>query len=250
MGLHYNEKEDLIMADYKLVFEESFDYTGKPNPELWDFEVGEKWANNESQCYIDSLDNCYVADGSLHIIATKHDTDTCKYRSARISTKHKKHFKYGRFVIRAKMPKGKGAWPAIWFLGTKKEHRWPKIGEIDLLEFAGNRPDQVTCAIHTKAYNHTIQNDIGAKKTLTDASEHFHDYILEWSEEELIFLVDYEEVLRVTKKLDDTHDQWPFDDPYYMIINLAVGGWYGGPIDDEDLPFHFEVAFIRYFEKI
>lgn len=238
------------MADYKLVFEENFDYTGTPNPDIWTFQVGEKWANNESQCYVDSPENCYVKDGALHIVATKHQTDTCKYRSARLMTKNKKHFKYGRFVVRAKMPKGKGAWPAIWFLGTDSQYRWPHVGEIDLLEYAGNRPEKVTCAIHTGTYNHRIGTDIGTSKVLKDASDNFHDYILEWSENELRFLVDYEEILKVNKKPGDTHDEWPFDDPYYMIINLAVGGWYGGLIRDEDLPFHFEIAFIRYFEEI
>lgn len=237
------------MANYKLVFEENFDYIGKPNPDLWTLEVGEKWSNNESQCYVDDINNCYVKDGALHIVATKHE-NPCKYRSARLVTRGKKTFKYGRFVVRAKMPKGRGAWPAIWFLSANNTHRWPKKGEIDLLEFAGNRPHQVTSAIHTKTYNHTIKTDIGAKHKLESASDDFHDYILEWDENALRFLVDYEEILKVEKKPTDTHDEWPFDEPYYMILNLAVGGWYGGKIVDEDLPYHFEVAFIRYFEKI
>ncbi|MCV2232181.1 glycoside hydrolase family 16 protein [Paracholeplasma manati] len=238
------------MAKFKLAFEENFDYTGKPNPDIWTYQVGPKWANNEKQCYVDFDDNCYVKDGALHIIATKTNDLGCPYYSSRLMTKDKKHFQYGRFVVRAKMPQGRGSWPAVWFLGTTKEHRWPAMGEIDLLEYAGNRPNQVTCAIHTETYNHKIDTHKGSTYPMTDLAGEFHDYILEWTPEHLSFQVDYHEILKVEKQPGDTFKEWPFDQPYYMIVNLAVGGWYAGDIQDADLPFHFEVAFIRHFELI
>lgn len=238
------------MPKFKLAFEENFDHIGKPNPNIWTYQVGPKWANNEKQCYVDHDENCFVKDGALHIVATKTDDPGCPYRSARLMTKDKKHFQYGRFVVRAKMPVGRGAWPAIWFMGTTKTHRWPACGEIDLMEFAGNRRDQVTAAIHTEAYNHTIKTDkVGTYKSM-DFDTSFHDYILEWTPTHLSFQVDYNEILRVEKQPNDTFAEWPFDQPYYMILNLAVGGWYGGPIHDTDFPFEFEIAFIRHFELI
>jgi beta-glucanase (GH16 family) len=214
--------------------------------------VGEKWANNESQCYVDDLKNAYVKDGKLHLVATLHDQEKCKYQSARLNTYGKKHFQYGKYVIRAKMPIGKGSWPAIWFLGIGKMNdvRWPLCGEIDLLEFAGNRLGKVSCAIHTQSYNHRIKTDKGTNISLNTSSSAFHDYILEWTDEFLSFQVDSKEILRVNKEKGDTVAEWPFDQPYYMIVNLAVGGWYAGEIKDVDLPFHFEVAFIRHYELV
>jgi beta-glucanase (GH16 family) len=238
------------MRNYKLVYEENFDIDGKPDPEVWTFEVGEKWSNNESQCYVDSLENCYIKDGKLNLVATIHDTPTCKYRSTRMNTFKKKHFQYGKFIVRAKMPVGKGSWPAIWFLGsTKTDIRWPKCGEIDLLEFAGNRPGIVSCAIHTEAYNHKIDTQIGRRKVLETASTEFHDYSLEWTKDFLSFGIDGKEYLKINRKKNDTFAEWPFDQPYFMILNLAVGGWYAGEIDDKDLPYHFQIDSIKVYQE-
>lgn len=223
-------------------------YDGKPNETIWNIEVGDKWHNEEKQCYVDNLDNLIVTDGSLQLKATLHQ-EGCKYRSARINTKNKVHFMYGRYVIRAKMPKGRGSWPAIWFLGEDiKDLGWPICGEIDLMEYAGNSPKQVTCAIHTKTYNHRINTDLGGKIELDDLSDTFHDFILEWHPSYLSFQVDYVEIFRHEKKITDTEDEFPFNKPYYMIINQAVGGMYGKEIHDSDFPFLFEVACIKVFE--
>jgi len=238
------------MPIYQLVFEENFEKDGRPNPDIWTHEVGEKWSNNESQCYVDSPKNSFIKDGKLHLIATREQDGSCRYHSARINTHGKKHFQYGKFVVRAKMPKGRGAWPAIWFLGNTGEERmrWPKCGEIDLMEYAGNRPDKVSCAIHTEAYNHKINTDIGTRIELPSASDLFHDYTLIWTKDTLQFFVDEKEILAIHKKEGDTEAEWPFEKPYYMILNLAVGGWYGGPIHDEDLPFHFEIDAIKVYD--
>jgi len=243
-------KRGFFMKNYKLMFEENFNIDGKPNPDLWNFEVGEKWANNESQCYVDDLKNAYVLEGKLNLLATLHDQDICKYQSARLNTFGKKHFQYGKFVVRAKMPIGKGSWPAIWFLGIGKmeQVRWPLCGEIDLLEFAGNRPGKVSCAIHTQSYNHKINSDKGTSVSLKTASTEFHDYVLEWTNEFLSFQVDDKEIYRVLKGKNDTVNEWPFDQPYYLIINLAVGGWYGGEIVDQDLPYHLQIESIKVYE--
>jgi beta-glucanase (GH16 family) len=235
------------MKEKQLLFEESFDYQGKPNESIWTIEVGDRWHNDEKQCYTDQKENVMVKDGALQLQATLNDSP-CKYLSGRINTKNKVHFMYGRFVIRAKLPKGRGSWPAIWFLGEDiKEVGWPKCGEIDLMEYAGNQPRQATCAIHTQSFNHRIQTDLGGKIELPDLSDTFHDFILEWHPNYLSFQVDYEEIFHLEKKETDTPNEYPFNKPYYLIINQAVGGMYGKEIIDTDLPFLFEVASIKVF---
>ena len=239
------------MENYKLVYEEHFDINGRPNPEIWNHEVGDKWSNNEIQCYVDDEIHSYIKDSKLHIIATHEKRNHCPIKSARLNTFGKKEFQYGRFIVNAKMPKGRGSWPAIWFLGSsKKEHRWPKCGEIDLLEYAGNRMQMVSCAIHTQSYNHKINTQKNKRTSLPSASDEFHNYMLDWTKDYLIFYVDDIEVMRIDKKPNDTFDEWPFDQPYFMILNLAVGGWYGGEVKIEDLPFHFEIDFIKVYEKL
>lgn len=239
------------MKAYQLVFEENFDIDGKVNPEYWNYEIGDRWPNNESQCYTDSLDHCFVKDSKLNIVASIYNQEHCKYQSAKINTRGKKHFQYGKFVIRAKMPKGKGSWPAIWFLGINKENhvRWPLCGEIDLVEFAGNRFGTVSSAIHTESYNHRIGTQKGKRIELLDASENFHDYELTWTEKELLFSVDGRVHLKVEKQENDTDKEWPFDQPFYLIINLAVGGWYGGEIDDSTFPFKLEIDSIKVYQE-
>ncbi|MCF7930302.1 MAG: glycoside hydrolase family 16 protein [Acholeplasmataceae bacterium] len=239
------------MKTYQLVFEENFDGQGKVNPLVWNYEIGDRWPNNESQCYTDSLDHCFVKDSKLHIKASIYNQEHCKYQSAKINTYGKQHFKYGKFVVRAKMPNGKGSWPAIWFLAVSNKEqqiRWPLCGEIDLVEFAGNRFGTVSSAIHTASYNHKIGTHKGKRIELPDASDQFHDYELTWTDKELVFSVDGNPYLTVEKQANDTEKEWPFDEPYYLIINLAVGGWYGGQIDDKTFPFELEVDSIKVYQ--
>ena len=233
----------------KLVYQEDFEQNPSINRNIWTLEVGEKWANNESQCYVDDQEHAYIQDGKLIIKATIHPDEPCKYRSARLNSRGKFEYQYGRLIIRAKMPKGRGAWPALWLMGAKKGPvRWPQCGEIDLVEFAGNRPGMITCAIHTQTYNHRIKTDKGTKITVDDASDQFHNYILDWTDQYLSFQIDDKEFFRVTKQPGDTENEWPFDQPFYLIMNLAVGGWYGGKIMDEDLPFEMQISSIQIYQ--
>lgn len=231
----------------KIIFQEDFKNAKDVNQDNWNIQVGNKWANNESQCYVDNNQNRYIKDGKLHIVATLNPEDECKYQSTRMNTKGKFQFQYGRLTVRAKLPKGRGAWPAFWLMGNTETNqvRWPLCGEIDLMEFSGNKPGIVTCAIHTETYNHHIKTDKGSKITVSDASDHFHDYTLDWTTDYLSFQIDGKEFFKVNKEKNDTVKEWPFDQPYYLIINLAVGGWYGGTIVDEDLPYHLEIESIK-----
>ena len=231
----------------KTIFQEDFSKDGQINQQHWNIQVGNKWANNESQCYVDNEKNGYIKDGRLHMVATLNQENECKYQSTRINTKGKVEFQYGRLTIRAKMPKGRGAWPALWLMGNtvNNQVKWPLCGEIDLVEFAGNRKGVITCAIHTESYNHKIKTDKGANISVPDASDNFHDYTLDWTKDYLSFQMDGKEFFRVEKMENDTVNEWPFDQPYYVIINLAVGGWYGGKIVDKDLPYHLEIESIK-----
>lgn len=231
----------------KTIFLEDFKQNGPINQDHWNVQVGTKWANNESQCYVDSEKNGYIKEGKLHLVATLNPESECKYQSARLNTKGKLEYQYGRLTIRAKMPKGRGAWPALWLMGNTSQNpvRWPLCGEIDLVEFAGNKPGIITCAIHTESYNHRIKTDKGTSISVPDASDAFHDYTLDWTKDSLSFQIDGKEFFRVDKNENDTIKEWPFDQPYYLIINLAVGGWYGGKIVDEDLPYHLEIESIK-----
>ncbi len=231
----------------KTLFQEDFKNNGSINQDHWTIQVGNKWANNESQCYVDSPTNGYIKDGKLHLVATFNPNQECRYQSTRLTSKGKIEFQYGRLTIRAKMPTGRGAWPALWLMGNTEKNpvRWPLCGEIDLVEFAGNRPGIITCAIHTETYNHRIKTDKGAKVSVPDASDEFHDYTLDWTNTYLSFQIDGKEFFKVEKQAGDTVSEWPFDQPYYVIINLAVGGWYGGKIVDDDLPYHMEIESIK-----
>jgi beta-glucanase (GH16 family) len=237
------------MKQYELVFAEHFEQDGRPDLNMWTHEVGEKWANREIQCYVNDDEHSYIKDAKLHLVATYHEDEPCPIRSARIHTFGKKHFFRGRFVFRAKMPKGRGSWPAIWFLGINRKEGWPICGEIDLVEYAGNRMHQVSCAIHTESYNHKIKTHKNKRTELATASDAFHEYMLDWTKDALVFYVDNKEVMRIDRKETDTIREWPFDQPFYMILNLAVGGWHGGPVAHEDFPFHFEIDYIRVYQE-
>ncbi|PKK97411.1 MAG: hypothetical protein CVV57_10875 [Tenericutes bacterium HGW-Tenericutes-2] len=231
----------------KIIFQENFKNTVDINQENWNIQVGNKWANNESQCYVDNTKNRYIKDGILHLVATFNPKYECKYQSTRINTKGKFQFQYGRLTVRAKLPKGRGAWPAFWLMGNTETNqvRWPLCGEIDLMEFSGNKPGIITSAIHTETYNHRIKTDKGSMIKVPDASDNFHDYTLDWTSDYLSFQIDGKEFFNVKKEKNDTVKEWPFDQPYYLIINLAVGGWYGGAIVDEDFPYHLEIESIK-----
>jgi beta-glucanase (GH16 family) len=238
------------MEEYQLVFFEDFLVEGKINSDDWNIQVGEKWANRELQCYTSQLENCHIKDSKLRLIATLHD-EGCKYRSARINTKGKHEWQYGIFIIKAKMPKGQGSWPALWFLGSKlsKQIGWPKCGEIDLMEFAGQRPTLIYGSLHSETYNHKINTERTLITEVPDASEQFHEYKIEWTEQSICFFIDDQSYGCYHQSPHDTFSEWPFDQPFYLIINLAVGGMFGGQVVDEDLPYTFEVDWIKVFQK-
>lgn len=218
------------------------------NETFWNYELGDGcpnlcgWGNNEPQHYTKT--NHKLADGKLHINIKKEDS---LYTSTRITTENKFDFKYGRVEARAKLPVGKGIWPAIWMLGANhREVGWPACGEIDILEYVGREPHMVFTSLHTPASH---GETINTKKTrIEDIEEGFHVYEAKWTEDEIAFSVDGE-LLYTFNPTPKNKDTWPFDQPFYLIINSAIGGKFGGyNIDDSVLPQEFIIDYIRVYQ--
>jgi beta-glucanase (GH16 family) len=239
------------MHTYKLVYFEDFLTDGPLNQADWNFQIGDKWHNRELQCYTNDISNCYIKDSKLIIKATIHDQEHCKYRSTRINTKDKRMWQYGKFEIKAKMPKGRGSWPALWLLGhnLSEENRWPLCGEIDLMEFAGHKPNTIFGSLHSGAYNHRKGTERTTTYHLDDPSDTFHVYGIIWDAHKIAFTIDDHVYASYKKGEKDTAYEWPFDQPFYLIINLAVGGMFGGVVHDEDLPYQLEIDWIKVYQQ-
>lgn len=230
----------------KLLWEENF--SGKSlNERVWNYELGDGcpnicgWGNNERQLYTKT--NHTLKDGKL-IITAKKDGD--KYTSTRITTAGKKEFKYGYIEARAKLPVGKGIWPAFWMLGSNiKQVGWPMAGEIDILEYVGKEPHMVFTSLHTKdSHGETINT----KKTpFPDIEQGWHTYAINWTKDKIEFFVDDKSVYTFAPE-NKTEEIWPFNQPFYFIINMAVGGNFGGPeVDDSIFPQEFMIDYIRVY---
>ena len=157
---------------------DEFDYTGAPDPNKWGYDIGGSgWGNNELQYYTNSTNNANVANGKLTITARKENVGGREYTSARLVTKNKGDFLYGRIEVAAKLPTGKGTWPAIWMLPTDWAYGdWPKSGEIDIMEHVGYDPNNVLSSVHTQAYNHSIGTQKSGGKNIPTALTAFHKY--------------------------------------------------------------------------
>lgn len=241
--------------DWKLVWSDEFDYTGLPNGSKWTYDTRGNsygWGNNELQWYtIANEKNTYVSDGTLKIMARKEPTSGKNYSSGRLMTKYKGDWLYGKIEVRAKVPAGNGTWPAIWMLSTENEYgTWPKSGEIDIMEHVGSNPDTVFSTTHTSWYNHirkTQKKGIIKDTTLTTA---FHTYTLEWDKDQ--YKVYYDDQLMFTYKNDgEGWESWPYNRPFHLILNLAVGGNLGGQkgVDDSLFPQTFEVDYVRVYQR-
>ncbi len=235
----------------KLIFEEHFNVDGAPNPTLWNVEVaGHGFGNNELQYYTNREKNIYVKDSILHIIANRENYENRSYTSAKMTTLGNQSFQYGRFEISMKLPKGKGTWPAFWFLGENVSRgvRWPLCGEIDLMEHVGKDENNVHFSLHSQNYNHKIGNNPHYHQYVDGITKDFHLYQMDWTKDGFIFYVDGIETARILKGDKNSIEDWPFDAPFYMIINLAIGGFWGGDVDDQMFPVEFLVDYIKVYE--
>lgn len=231
----------------KLVWEEHFDEKSL-NEKTWNIELGDGcpncgWGNNERQLY--TADNHKIEKSCL-VITAKKEADN-KYTSTRITTKGKKEFQYGRFEARAKLPVGQGIWPAFWMLGSNIDQvGWPMCGEIDILEYVGKEPNMVFTSLHTQDSH---GNTINTKKTKIESIEEgFHLYAIEWTPDKIEFFVDAKLVYTFQPELK-TQAVWPYNQPFYFIINMAIGGNFGGPeVDDAIFPQKFYIDYIKVYQ--
>lgn len=236
----------------KLVWSDEFNYKGLPDSSKWGYDRGAGgWGNNELQYYTRGRqENARVQDSNLVIEARKENFEGAAYTSARLVSKNKGDWKYGRFEIRAKLPAGKGMWPAIWMLPTKWMYGgWPQSGEIDIMENVGYLPDSIFGTVHTGAYNHSI-NTQKVKSILTkNISTSFHVYAIEWTAEEISFFVDGKKYNNF-KNEHTNSAAWPFDQEFHLLLNIAVGGNWGGKygVDDNIFPQQMVIDYVRVYQ--
>ncbi len=235
-----------------LVWSDEFDGT-EVNLSNWTFETGATgWGNQELQNYTDG-DNSEVIDGKLIITAEKinDNTQVGSYTSSRMVSKDKHEFRYGWMEIRAKLPSGRGIWPAIWMLGSNiNEVSWPACGEMDIMEYVGYQPNVVHSTVHTPS-GYGV-NGSGSSMTVVTCEEEFHNYGVIWTEKKMIYYVDDPDNVVHTYAPPVKNDQnWPFDQETFFILNVAVGGTWGGAqgIDNSIFPTTLEIDYVRVYQE-
>ena len=246
-----------VPAGYHLVWSDEFDSGTGPDPAKWSYDTSRNkagWWNNEAEYYsAQRAENARVVDGKLIIEDRKDDLSMMDdyggqhYSSARLVTQGKAQWTYGFFDIRAKLPCGNGQWPAIWLLGGGQ---WPNTGEIDIMEAVGHEPTTIYGTLHAvdaeKNHDH-----LGDKTDVPDQCTAFHNYQAEWTDKGITFLVDGKAYYHANRPAGANADAWPFTVPEYMILNIAVGGAWGGQqgIDDTAFPQQMQVDYVRVYQK-
>ena len=242
--------------DWQPVWSDEFDKPGATDPAKWTYEVGgHGWGNKEAQFYTDNRreNSRVIADkktGRLVIEARKEEFSGAKYTSARL--KSVADWTYGRMEIRAKLPGGTGTWPALWLLPTATSYGtklWPDNGEIDIMEQVGFDSSRIHGSIHTLTYNHIISTQKTVNITLSDLMTNYHVYRLEWMPHEIRIYIDDVGYFTYPRTLAEWQ-VWPFDKPFALRLNLAVGGNWGGAqgIDDSVFPRSMEIDYVRVFK--
>lgn len=235
------------------VWSDEFEYEGKPDPAKWDYDIGgHGWGNNELQYYTNDLKNAHVSDGRLFITAIREPIEEKQYSSARVISKNKGDFLYGRFEFKAKLPSGKGTWPALWMLPTDWAYGdWPKSGEIDIMEHVGFDQDRIHITVHTEAFNHTLGTQVGQNKMVPGVSTDFHLYRVDWTPYAIRGYIDDEKLFEFVNK-GKGYQSWPFDKRFHFLMNIAVGGNWGGAqgVDTEIWPQSMEVDYVRVYKMI
>ncbi len=241
------------VPSFTLVWSDEFDGS-VVNTNNWTFETGATgWGNQELQNYTNG-NNAEVVDGNLIITAEKIDDNTSvgSYTSSRMVTLGKNEFQYGKMEIRAKLPAGRGIWPAIWMLGSNiSSAGWPACGEMDIMEYVGYEPDVVHATVHTSAGSGGSGS--GSSFNLPTCEEDFHVYGLLWTDEKLVFYVDdIDNVVHTYSPAVKTAENWPFDKPAFFILNVAVGGTWGGlqGVDNSIFPQTLEVDYVRVYQEV
>ncbi|MBI5769425.1 MAG: glycoside hydrolase family 16 protein [Verrucomicrobia bacterium] len=236
---------------WRLIWGDEFDKAGAPDPAKWGYETG-RVRNREAQFYTtDRRENARIENGHLVITARREPWQGAGYTSASVVSEGKFSFCYGKLEIRAKIPAGRGTWPALWLLGDS--HRrlgWPRCGEIDLMENVGFDPDKLHFTVHTEAFNHLKKTEKGRAVTVPHAHEEFQVYGLLWTKQRIEFFLDGKKVHEFANDGQGV-EHWPFDQPFYLLMNLAIGGDWGGQkgIDDAIFPLDYRIDYVRVWQQ-
>jgi beta-glucanase (GH16 family) len=238
----------------EVIWSDEFEYEGLPDPEKWVYDVGDHgWGNNELQYYTEEeLLNARVENGFLIIEAHQDSTYEKGYSSARLLTRGKASWMYGYIEVRAKLPEGVGTWPAIWMLPEENIYgRWPKSGEIDIMEHVGYDQGTIHGTVHTEAFNHRKGTQKGKQITVPDCSEAFHVYAIDWTEDKIDFYLNGQKY-HTFEDTGEGWEDWPFDHPFHLIFNIAVGGDWGGSqgVDPNIWPQRMEIDYVRVYTSM
>ena len=247
-------------GEYQLVWSDEFDGTNL-NTDVWNIEVnGSGGGNQEKQYYTDRPENLRVEDGNLVIEARKEEYNNREYTSARINSRDKRYFKYGKIEARIMFPKGGGTWPAFWMMGNDyRQVGWPKCGEIDIIEHVGNQPRMASFAVHTPNKNGSRGNNWSVRSYMDGLEENYHIYGIEWLEDDfngmdrIYFTIDGEQLAMIQEEAEHVDDNyyWPFNKDHFIILNLALGGSMGGNVDDAIFasPVLMKVDWVRVWQR-
>jgi len=237
---------------YQMVWSDEFDYTGLPDSTKWNYDVGGNgWGNHELEYYTSKrTENARVENGNLIIEARKESWQGMNYTSARLLTKGKMSWQYGKIETRAKLPRGRGTWPAIWMLGDTNPLKWPDDGEVDIMEHVGFDQGIVHGSVHCKKYNWVIGNGKTATTQVMDCSDSFHVYTVEWNNSTINISVDSTSYMTFSNE-HSGYDAWPFDNKLFLILNIAVGGDWGGQkgVDDSIWPQQMVIDYVRVYQR-
>jgi beta-glucanase (GH16 family) len=238
---------------YRLVWDDDFNHDpdGLPDPAKWSYEEG-FIRNHEAR-----LENARIEKGHLIIEGRREEytplgasAPVAHYTSAALETVGKADWQYGRIEVRAQLPAGRGVWPAIWTLGTnekQKEVGWPRCGEIDIMELVGKLPGVIHGTIHYfAAGKHAAR---GGQVSISHPEAGFHLYSAEWTPDRIDLYVDHQKYFSFNTRQANNAGQNPFHHPQYLILNLALGGAWGGPIDDSIFPQRLVVDSVRVYQK-
>jgi len=243
--------------EWHLVFEDNFNRS-KLDRDNWEATLGNGCPNNcgfgnhERQTYTSTPDNLKIAKGQLRLTARRGESKKDPYSSAKITSKPMGGWQYGKISVRAKLPYGVGTWPAIWMMPmVNKYGGWPKSGEIDIMEHVGYDYGTIHGTVHTQAFNHKINTQKSGHVKIANDPQGFHVYSIVWTSNSIIWSIDDKIYFTFTKEKEYDVQQWPFDQPFYLILNLAVGGSWGGQqgIDNNAFPATLAIDWVRVWQK-